>query len=267
MNEHRTKNDSRKTRLRSSWAAAAILAIAVLRPTPLLAQPSPGELLLSAENSVFPDSFRAVITLMTREDGDVTSEMELSLEYKHEVGSYMEVLAPARSRGLRFLEADETLWMYNPRAGGGRALRLSRRAAFQGSTFSNRDLSNPEFADDYSVELWGSETIDHPDLGPVKCWVLEAIATNDQIAYARVRLWIEQEREILVRSHYFAKSGLLFKTAEFLNIRQIAGAERPTTIEMRDRQQANLVSTMTITSLEVADDIPDRTFTQRYLTR
>lgn len=257
---------------RSSWplsTVATVLALAALVSLagPVFAQPSAHELLLRAENTVFPDSFRAEVTLTTREDDETTFEMELSLDYKQDVGSYMEILAPERSRGLRFLQIDDSLWMYNPRAAGGRALRLSPRDSFQGSAFSNRDLSDPEFADSYSVELAGSETIEHPDLGDVECWVLEATAEDDQLAYARVRLWIAKEREILVRSHYLAKSGLLFKTAEYLDIRQIAGAERPTTIEMRDRQQANRVSTMSITSMEVANDLPNRVFTQRNLTR
>lgn len=248
---------------------AKVIAIAALvgLATPVFAQPSADELLLRAENSVFPDSFRAEVRLITREGDEITSEMELSLEYKQDVGSYMEILTPARSRGLRFLQIDDSLWMYNPRAAGGRALRLSPRDSFQGSAFSNRDLSDPEFADRYSVELAGSETIEHPGLGDVECWVLEATAEDDQLAYARVRLWITKEREILVRSHYFAKSGLLFKTAEYRDIRQIAGAERPTTVEMRDRQQTDRVSTMSITSMEVANDLPDRVFTQRHLTR
>jgi hypothetical protein len=244
-------------------ALAAFVSVAV----PVSAQPSADELLVRAENSVFPDSFRAEVLLVTREGDEITSEMELSLDYKHAVGSYMEILAPARSRGLRFLQIDDSLWMYNPRAAGGRALRLSPRDSFQGSAFSNRDFSDPEFADSYSVELAGSETIEHPDLGNVECWVLEATAEDDQLAYARVRLWITKEREILVRSHYFAKSGLLFKTAEYRDIEQIAGAERPTTVEMRDRQQTDRVSTMSITSLEAANDLPDRVFTQRHLTR
>ena len=236
-------------------------------PGLVFGQPSANELLVRAENSIFPDSFQAEITLITRESGEVTSEMQLSLDYKQDVGSYMEILSPARSRGLRFLQIDDTLWMYNPRAGGGRALRLSPRSSFQGSAFSNRDLSDPEFADRYSVELAGSETTDHPDLGNVETWVLEATAEDDQLAYARVRLWITRQREILVRSHYFAKSGLLFKTAEYRDIERIAGAERPTTVEMRDRQQTDRLSTMTITSLEATNDLPDRVFTQRHLTR
>jgi len=97
---------------------ALALATFVGFPGLVFGQPSADELLVRAENSIFPNSFQAEITLVTREGGEVTSEMQLSLDYKQDVGSYMEILSPARSRGLRFLQIDDTLWMYNPRAGG-----------------------------------------------------------------------------------------------------------------------------------------------------
>jgi hypothetical protein len=255
------------TRRRARVYGLALVLLILLAPATAITQPSADELLLAAENSVFPNSFRADVTLATREGGETISEMQLRISYRHETGSYMEIVAPARSRGLRFLQVEDSLWMYNPRAGGGRAIRLSPRASFQGSTFSNRDLSDPEFADDYSVELDGSETIEHPDLGSVECWVLNATAKNEQVAYARIRSWVSKGSRTLLRSHYFAKSGLLFKTARFRDIRELAGARRPTTVEMRSRQQSDRVSVMTITSMEAVDDLPDRLFTRRYLTR
>lgn len=247
--------------------AVATVARVAAAPAGGADTPPADELLLAAENSVFPDSFIATVILTTREGDEVTSEMELDMSYRHDTGSYMEVVAPARSRGLRFLQLEETLWMYNPRAGGGRSIRLSPRASFQGSAFSNRDLSDPEFADDYDVRIDGSETIDHPDLGGVECWVLDATATDDSLAYARIRLWVTKEERFFVRSEYFAKSGLLFKSAELREIDEIAGARRPTVMEMRSRQESDLVSTMRITRMQVADDLADRVFTQRHLTR
>lgn len=248
-------------------ATTLALAVLALAAPSANAQPSADELLVAAENSVFPDSFEATMVLTTREGGEVASRMELEAAYRHETGSYMEVISPARSRGLRFLQIEETLWMYNPRAGGGRAIRLSPRSSFQGSAFSNRDLSDPEFADDYDVRIDGSEEIEHPELGTVACWILEATATDESLAYARIRMWVTKDTQIFVRADYYAKSGLLFKSSSLRGIAELAGARRPTVIEMQSRQQSDLVSTMEITDMRVADDLPDRLFTQRYLTR
>lgn len=262
----RRKGSIRRTG-RPCIARACALLAALVAAAPLASQPAPDELLESAESSLFPESFRATVALVTREGGRTTSRMELELTYRQGTGSYMEVTAPARSRGLRFLQREETLWMYNSRAGGGRALRVSPRASFQGSTFSNRDLSDPQFAEEYTVELGGSETISHADLGQVATWVLDATARDEETAYARIRLWVAQESRLLLRTHYFAKSGLLFKTADYRGIRELAGARRPTIVEMRDRQQSDLVSTMELLELEAAPDLPDRLFTERHLTR
>jgi len=261
MNPHDLTN---RTRRSAATLAAFLWALVAAN---VAAQPSAHDLLVAAENSVFPDSFEATVVMTTREGGEVASRMELEITYRHETGSYMEVLAPARSHGLRFLQIEKTLWMYNPRAGGGRAIRLSPRSSFQGSAFSNRDLSDPEFANDYEVRINGSEEIDHPDLGTVACWVLEATAIDESLAYARIRVWVTKETQVFVRAAYYAKSGLLFKSSELRKIEELAEARRPTVIEMRSRQQSDLVSTMEITSMRVADDLPDRVFTQRHLTR
>ena len=243
------------------------LLLALVAAAVAAQQPSARELLESAEDTVFPDSFEATIVLTTTEDGEKVSELELDLQYKSGAGSYMEVVAPARSRGLRFLQSNENLWMYNPRAGGGRAIRLSPRASFQGSVFSNRDLSNPEFADDYDVALTRRQTIDHDERGEVETYRLEADARDEQQAYARVVLWVAISDRTLLRSHYFAKSGLLFKTAEYSGFRELAGANRPSVIEMVSQQNKGRKSTMEVTQLEATDDLPDRRFTQQYLTR
>ena len=157
--------------------------------------------------------------------------------------------------------------MYNPRSGSNRAIRLSPRAAFQGSVFSNRDLSDPQFTGDYEVSVSGTETITHEELGEVPCYVLEAEARDESVAYARIRLWIRRSDSLLLRGEYYAKSGLLFKRAEFLGIRQLAGRQRPTEIRMVSQQAHGTAGTMVIHALETHDALPARQFSQTYLTR
>ncbi|MFW5684893.1 MAG: outer membrane lipoprotein-sorting protein [Spirochaetota bacterium] len=250
-------------------AIAMLTAVALMAGTAAFAQetPSAAELISAAETSVFPERFEARLTLTTREDDDVTSRMELAIAYRDGAGSYIEVLAPERSRGLRFLQTDDRLWMYNPRAGGDQAIRLSPRAVFQGSAFSNRDLTDLGFADDYDVSVRETETIDHPDLGAVESWVLEATARNDQISYARILMWITVNDRILVRSEYYAKSDLLVKQARLERIRELAGRRRPTVMHMSSAQRGSLASTMEIEALTPRPDLSEQIFTQEYLTR
>lgn len=176
-------------------------------------------------------------------------------------------VASARSRGLRFLQIEEDVWMYNPRARSSRAVRPSPRASFQGSVFSNRDLSDPQFTDDYTVRIARTETIAHDELGEVDCYVLEAEAAGDNVAYARIRMWVRVADALLLRAEYYAKSGLLYKRSEFGGITELGGRERPMQIRMISQQAQGTVSTMIIHSLRISDSLPARQFTQSYLTR
>ncbi len=254
-------------RARQLLALVLTLGTAAVAPAQSGQTPAAEDLLETAESSVWPHVFTADVSLRTTENGETVSEMRLEVLHSREMGTYMEITEPARSRGLRFLQVEERLWMYNPRSGSNRAIRLSPRAAFQGSVFSNRDLSDPQFTDDYEVSVSGTETITHEELGEVPCYVLEAEARDESVAYARIRLWIRRSDSLLLRGEYYAKSGLLFKRAEFLGIRQLAGRQRPTEIRMVSQQAHGTAGTMVIHALETHDALPARQFSQTYLTR
>ncbi len=221
----------------------------------------------SAEQSVFPDAFVMHATLETLQSGESPPRMEMAVSFKRSIGSRVELLAPARSRGLRFLQKEDALWLFNPQAGTSQAIRLSPKAAFQGSVFSNRDIGDPQYSTEYVMRLAGTETIDHPDLGSVPTIVLEGTARNESVAYSKIKLWVRSSDDMLLKGEYYAKSGLLFKRALFTGIRELAGRERPTVIRMISLDQPDRESVMTITSLEEKPDLSDALFSLAALTR
>lgn len=249
---------------------AAILCVAELLGGTGRAEaqgPTADQIIRQAEQSVFPDAFVMRATLITRESGAESSRMEMSVSFKRNVGSRIELLAPSRSRGMRFLQKEDALWLFNPQAGGGQAIRLSPKAAFQGSVFSNRDVGDPQYSTEYAMSVLGSEALDHPELGSVPAIVLEGTARNETVAYSRVKLWVRSSDDMLLQAEYYAKSGLLFKRALFTGIRQMAGRERPTEISMVSFDQPARTSVMMIESLEEKPDLPDSLFTLAALTR
>jgi outer membrane lipoprotein-sorting protein len=220
-----------------------------------------------AEQSVFPDAFVMQAALTTMESSSESSKMEMSVSFKRNVGSRIELLSPPRSRGMRFLQKEGALWLFNPQAGSSQAIRLSPKAAFQGSVFSNRDVGDPQYSTEYVMSVSGTETIDDPRLGPVPTVVLEGTARNEMVAYSRVKLWVRSSDDMLLKAEYYAKSGLLFKRALFTGIRVLAGRERPTVIRMVSFDQPDRESIMTIASLQEKPDLPDSLFTLAALTR
>lgn len=275
------QHESRHPRSRhpTRWTSAAALGIAVtaalLAPATLAAQQlselSADELLRRADDTLFPESFTATMRMTTERPDRRTTEMLLDNRHLEGEGTLMEVEEPARSRGMRFLQKDEDLWMYNPRAGSRRAIRLSPRDSFQGSVFSNNDVSDPDYADDYTATLAGTETLDHPQLGEVQTTVVEATASHDESAYGRIMMWIwggeSGDRIIPLRFDYYSRSGLLFKRMFLSDIERLAGADRPRTMRMESLEEEGAVTTVRIEALEATDDLPPRIFNQQELTR
>ncbi len=232
------------------------------------------ELMNLADDALFPPTFVATMRMTTERPGRRTTEMVLENSHQDDVGTYMEVLEPSRSRGMRFLQKEDDLWMYNPRSHSRRAVRLAPRDSFQGSVFSNNDVSDPNYADDYTATVEGRETIDHREFGTVPALRITARARHDEAAYGRIEMWLRPDEEspddlrvIPLRIDYYSRSGLLFKRMTLREIGPLAGARRPSVMEMESLEEQGAVTTVRIESLESREELPPRLFSQQELTR
>jgi hypothetical protein len=140
-------------------------------------------ILKEVESIMYPDNYWARMTMITIRPNRDDVSMTMETYYKKDAGSFIEITEPSRSSGIRFLQKEETLWMFNPRSNSRRAVRLSPRESFQGSTFSNNDVGDPEYSDDYDTSLLDTTAIiNHPELGDVECYVLVNTASHREAA-------------------------------------------------------------------------------------
>jgi len=178
----------------------------------------------------------------------------------------MEITEPARSRGIRFLQKDNSLWLFNPRSGSHRAIRLSARDSFQGSAFSNNDVSDTEFEGSYNADVLRSESL-VVEGSARACTVVEALAKNRSSPYAKILIWMDTDTLVPYRMDYYAHSGLLFKRMTLSGLREIAGRVRPTRYHMESFDQPGLSSDVEVNELQARGDLPDRIFTEADLTQ
>ena len=252
------------TLLPAGLLLAAILMVALSPPLP--AQ-SGEDILERAEEALYPDDFYMEVEMNTHKPNRRDSMMVFESYHRDGAGTFMQVTAPPRSRGMRFLQKEEDLWMYNPRSNSRRAIRLSPRDSFQGSAFSNNDVGDPDYSDDYDVRLAGRETLNHEELGSLETIKLELTAKRETTTYGRIVMWIRESDDIPLRMEYYAKSGLLFKRMTLSEIAELAGRQRPSFMRMESLEQDDFYSTVKINEMEVRDDLPDRYFSQANLTR
>lgn len=225
------------------------------------------EILRRMEETLFPDNYRMEMEMVTREADGRERTLELDILYRRGVGSYMEILAPPRSRGTRFLQRDDALWMFIPRSNARSAIRLAPRDAFQGSVFSNSDVGESTYTDDYRGGVPQVETYRHRELGPVEVFVVEAVPRRPEAQYGRIVCRVTVEGFIPLHMEYYVRSGLRIKELELTEIREIARRRRPLRMEMRALDEEGKVSVVRIRDLQEEERIPDRIFTQRHLTR
>lgn len=224
-------------------------------------------MLEKAESRMYPDNFFMKSRIETSRPDRRDSTLVLESHFKDEVGTFMEILEPARSRGMRFLRKGDSLWMYNPKARSRRAVRLSPRESFQGTVFSNNDVGDPDYSDDYDVSYAPEETIDHPELGSVDCYVIEGVASSQSSPYGSILMWVRESDLMPLQMEYFAKSGLLFKRMTVTKLGDLAGRLRPARMRMESLEQEDAYSIVVIEEMERRDDLPDRKFSQSALTR
>jgi len=245
--------------------AATVFITAAL---PVAAQElSADELLEKADDAMYPETFEMTTTLTTERNGEVIKSQTIKGYYAEDVGSRLEIQSPARSKGIKFLQKGDSLWMYNPRSLSGRAIRLSGGSSFQGSVFSNDDIGDKSYSDDYDTQIAGSEDVKHEDIGTAECYILIGTPKNEKVQYGKIKMWVTKNNYIPLKMEFYAKSGMLFKKMDCSGIEHMAGRKRPTEFTMQSMEKQNTISRFTIDSMTINENIPDRMFTRRDLTR
>jgi len=117
--------------------------------------------------------------------------------------SIVEFIAPATEKGKYLLMLRDAMWIYMPSAS--RPIRISPLQRLMGQA-SNGDVARTNFAIDYNPTSVASEG---------NTWVLDLVAKDPSIAYARVRLWVDKTTSEPSRADFYVVSGKLIKRAHY----------------------------------------------------
>lgn len=229
--------------------------------------PDPTAAMQAADAAMYPASFSLTVAISTERPGEASTTMEMQVSHKSGRGSFIEFLAPARLKGTRLLQTDGALWMYSPRAGSRTPLRLSPRESFQGSAFSNNDIGDPSWSNDYQASLAGSGVVDHPDFGQAEVWIISGKALRRDVPYGEIRVYLKKGDLLPLRIDYFAKSGLPLKVMDLSDFASTAGRLRPRRMVMTSAAGTGEKSVVLMSDLRERTDLPDAMFNQSWLTR
>ena len=145
--------------------------------------------------------------------------------------SFTEYLAPAREKGTKMLKVEDKLWIYYPNAD--RIVSISGhmlRRSLMGSDMSYEDMMERRSTEEtYNAVIEGDE-----EIGGRSVYRILMTAKVDDVAYQKVRIWIDKTRFIPLKQELYAASGKLLKRLDTLNVIETSKGWYPSHIRFKD---------------------------------
>lgn len=199
----------------------ALLVVLALVGGAVAAQELDTEALLRRVDELrnFEDTdFAATVTVIS-EDPEEGTERTVVRQFRRDSEDKFLLLIqePAVQRGQGYLRIDDNLWIYDPES---RQFTLSSaRESFQGTDARNSDFEASGYAENYTTTSYESGT-----LGRYDVWILDLEATNDEVTYPRLRVWITSDDDNLVlKSEDYSATDRLVRTSYYPQYREIRG--------------------------------------------
>lgn len=165
--------------------------------------------------------------------------------------SFSEYLSPAREKGTKMLKLDDKLWIYSPSSD--RTIQISGhmlRQSVNGSDMSYEDMMQErKLVDMYTPKIVGEEEMNGED-----CYIMELEAKVNDIAYPKLKMWIEKKHFVPMRQDMFAKSGQMLKTVNMEDIRLVNGRYYPFKMNYKDVLKDGKGTDFIV--LEMQDNVP-----------
>jgi hypothetical protein len=127
---------------------------------------------------------------------------------------------PKSEAGKGYLRIEKNLWMYDPATG--RWERRTERERIGGSDTRRGDLDESRLAEEYDATHEGAER-----LGAYQVWrIALAAKPGVDVAFPRVKLWVDQATLNVLKRQEFALSGKLMRTAYYPRWKKVFSASK-----------------------------------------
>ena len=188
------------------------------------------------------DSFAVDVELVSTTPDGHSDSSKFRVYGKGSDRSVVEFTAPATEKGKYLLMLRDAMWIYMPSAS--RPIRISPLQRLMGQA-SNGDVARTSFSVDYAPQAIAEDG---------DAYVLDLAAKDPSIAYARVRLWVDQKTYEPRRADFYVVSGKLIKRATYQLDRGVV-----TAVTIDDLLRPGNRTVMRYANLAARDN-PDRMF-------
>ncbi len=171
----------------------------------------------------------------------------------------MVTIEPESRKGQGMLRVDNNMWRYDPTSR--KFMHTTLKDQYEDTTARNSDFRRTQRSLDYSVE-----SVVPTKLGKYDVLMAEMKATNDEVAFPYIKMWVEKDRTIVLKVEEYSLSKKLLRTSYYTNYVQIGDSYIPTTQIYQDGLIPEKRTQSTYTDISTKP-IPDDVFSKAYLER
>lgn len=232
-----------------------LFALALLVAVPVMAADG-NEILKKVDRNLEPESYEMYRKLINIEPSGDKKEFVLYSVKKGRDKVVALFLAPASDKGRATLREGDNMWLYIPSVG--KPVRITSLQSIIGGVFNNADILRVDYAVEYNAE--GVEELKD-------AYILALKARTNEVAYDKLKMWVDRKLLLPTKIEAYAASGLLIKTLYFKDIKDFGGGiRRPATIETDSPLYKGYKSVMLYSQLKKRE-FKDEVFTLNYLSR
>ena len=214
------------------------------------------EILRKVDRNLEPESYEMFRKLINIEPDGSRKEFVLYSVKKGRDRLVALFLAPPSDKGRATLRQGDNMWLYIPNVG--KPVRITSLQSVVGGVFNNADILRIDYAVEYNAE----SAVEEKD-----AWLLSLKARSGEVAYDRLKMWVDRKALLPTRIEAYAASGLLIKTLHFKDIKDFGGGiRRPATVETDSPLYKGHRSVMLYSDLKKRE-LSDEVFTLNYLSR
>jgi outer membrane lipoprotein-sorting protein len=214
------------------------------------------EILRKVDRNLEPESYEMYRKLINIEPNGTRKEFILFSAKKGRDKVAALFLAPSSDKGRATLRLGDNMWLYIPNVG--KPVRITSLQSVTGGVFNNADILRLDYSEEYAVESTQEEK---------DGYVLALRAKTGEVAYDKLKMWVDRKALLPTRIEAYAASGMLIKTLRFSDIRDFGGGiRRPATVETDSPLFKDYKSVMLYSQLKHRE-LKDEVFTLTNLSR
>lgn len=170
------------------------------------------------------------------------------------------ILQPEVQKGQGYLKIDDNVWFYDPESR--KFAHSSMKENLQDSDAKNSDFTQSSLVDDYKIVSTDSSS----SLGRYDVHIIELEATNNEVSYPGMKLWISKENNLILKSEEYSLSGRLLRSSYYPKYKKVEGRYIPSKMLFIDELRKGEKTQVNLDDISL-EDLPDSVFTKQYLER